>query len=191
MHHTLQTHLHQFAGIDAQTGEKIASYFECVQAGKKDVLQAAGSKCDKLFFVTKGCLHSYFIDDHGTEKTIQFALENWWITDFLAFHRQSTTNYCTQAVETSEVLMISYERREELLAHHPEMERYFRRVYEIGYGAAVRRVELMFNYSKEEIFYQFREQYPEFVNRVPQYLIASFLGLTPEYLSKLRSRMLS
>lgn len=188
MHLPLYHHLKRYIEIDPIKGEKISAYFQSLQTDKKEVLLAAGSRCDKLFFVLNGCLHACFIDDNGTEKTVQFALEGWWITDFLAFHQKALSNYTIQAVEASEVLMITHERQKQLLMDHPLMERYFRKVFEIGYGAALHRIQLMFNSSKEEIFYQFRAQYPEFVNRVPQYLLASFLGLTPEYLSKLRSR---
>jgi len=158
---------------------------------KKEVLARSGSKCDQLFFVAKGCLHSYFTDQAGVEKTIKFAIEDWWITDFLAFHHQRETEFTTQAVEPSEVLRISHNSYEQLLNAHPALERYFRNVYEVTSGAALMRMKYIFDYSKEEIFNRFREQFPEFVNRVPQYMMATYLGLTPEYLSKIRGKKLS
>lgn len=149
---------------------------------------SAGKKCTTNYFVSSGCLHMYFITDKGAENTIQFGIENWWITDSLAFHNQGVTDFYIQAVEKSEILCIDYTKQEELLSRFPELERYFRIIHQIAYGAALMRMKYIFNYSKEDIFFLFRDRYPEFVQRVPQYLIASFLGLTPEYLSEIRKK---
>ena len=191
MSQKLYKHIQRFVEIDTEQFQDIFGYFEPLELSKKEILGRADERCDKIFFVLDGCLHSYFIDEKGVEKTVQFAIEDWWITDLLAFHHQRKAALYIQAVEESKVLSLSYESRQQLLACHSDMERYFREVYEISYGAAIMRVKYMFNYSKEEIFYQFRDQFPEFVNRVPQYLLATYLGLTPEYLSKLRGKGIS
>ncbi|UII32313.1 Crp/Fnr family transcriptional regulator [Fulvivirga ulvae] len=187
----LYHHIKRFVDIDTKEYEQITGYFDPVTLAKKDTLIYGGEKCDKIYFVLDGCLHAYFIDNNGAEKTIQFAIKDWWITDFLAYHHQSKTDFFIQAVEASEVLCISYAQQQKLLSCHPVMDSYFRQVYEIGYGAAIKRLQYIFTYSKEEIFYRFRDEFPEFVNRMPQYLVATYLGLTPEYLSKLRSKKVS
>lgn len=191
MQHALYHHIRRFIDLDEAQYAAIYPYFDGLQLEKKEVLIHAGDKCRELFFVAKGCLHAYFIDDHGLEKTVQFAIEDWWLTDFLAFHHQKPSSFYIQAVEPTQVMCITHERREQLFTDYPLMERYFRQVYEIGFGAAMTRVKMIYQYSKEEIFYRFREEYPDFVNRVPQYMVATFLGLTAEYLSKLRSKKLS
>ena len=78
-----------------------------------------------------------------------------------------------------------------LLNKFPKMERYFRTIYETAYGAALMRFKYINTYSKEEIFFRFKEKFPEFVQRVPQYVLASFLGLTPEYLSEIKKKQFS
>ncbi|MBN7811078.1 Crp/Fnr family transcriptional regulator [Algoriphagus sp. H41] len=188
MAQALVDHIGKFITLDPEAQIRIPEFFERLQVQKKDILLPANRICDRLFFVAGGCVHAYFTDQHGVEKSIQFALENWWISDFQAFYRQKATENTIQAVEDSEVWSITRTSYSALLSEHPEMESYFRQMYEIGYGAAITRIKFLFNYSKEEIFYSFSEQFPHFVSRVPQYVLATYLGLTPEYLSKLRAK---
>lgn len=191
MSQTLFEHINKFISLEPSRFEKMLSFFSLEKFEKKEVLIYAGSKCDQLFFVEHGCLHSYFVDEGGVEKTLKFAIEGWWITDFLAFHHQRTTDFQTQAVEQSSVLCISFDNYQQMLKQFPELEKYFRNVWEIAYGASLVRMKYVFEYSKEEMFNRFREQFPGFVERVPQYMLATYLGLTPEYLSKIRGKKLS
>ncbi|WP_420602113.1 Crp/Fnr family transcriptional regulator [Flagellimonas sp.] len=170
---------------------EILSYFDFHKLKKKETLLSAGKLCDKLFFVEKGCLQLYFIDDLGNQKTTQFAMENWWLTDFLAFQNQTPSNFYIETVEKSKVLSISFSKHQELLEKYPKMEKYFRSIYEKAYGAALMRIKFINSLSKEEMYFMFRDNFPEFVQRVPQYLLASFLGLTPEYLSEIKKKQLS
>ena len=170
---------------------KIVSYFKNESFCKKEILLSEGHKCNKLFFVSKGCLHLYFYDNLGNKKTTQFAIENWWLTDFLAFQKEGISNFYLEAVENSEVLSISFLKFQKLLQNFPKMERYFRIIHETAYGSALMRLKYMYSYSKEEIYFKFRKDFPDFMLRVPQYLIASFLGLTPEYLSEIKNKELS
>ena len=188
MPQTLFDHIRKFIPLSPGLEAKIPQYFERHQVKKKEILLHANRICDRLFFVEEGCLHAFFVDQHGVEKSIQFAIENWWISDYQAFYRKRITDSTIQAVEDSEVWSLSSAHYSALLSDHPEMESYFRQMYEIGYGAVITRLKFLFNYSKEEIFFNFTEQFPHFVNRVPQYILASYLGLTPEYLSKLRGK---
>ncbi|WPZ12218.1 Crp/Fnr family transcriptional regulator [Roseivirga spongicola] len=184
-------HINKFVSIDHSQYQAILPFFEEQQLEKKEVVIEANTKCDKLFFVEKGCLHISFIDTAGMEKTVKFAIEGWWITDFMAFNNQQLTEFKTQAVEASTVYSITYSAYSDLLHQHPNLERYFRNIWEIAYGASIIRMKYVFEYSKEEMFNRFRENFPEFVERVPQYMLATFLGLTPEYLSKIRAKKLS
>lgn len=188
MSQVLLEHIRKFISLPPILTHQIPEYFERLEVGKKEILLPANHLCDHLFFVEKGCIHAFFVDQRGVEKSVQFALENWWISDYHAFYKKKVTDATIQAVEDSVVWSISRLKYTALLRDHPEMECYFRQMYEIGYGAVITRLKYLFNYSKEEIFYNFSEQFPYFVQRVPQYILATYLGLTPEYLSKLRAK---
>nr|WKN38284.1 Crp/Fnr family transcriptional regulator [Tunicatimonas sp. TK19036] len=181
-------HIRKFVAIERDDFADVLSYFQVKALDKKEMVMEAGPLCNHSFFVLKGCLHMYYVNDRGVEKTIQFAIENWWLSDYLAYHHRQKTDFYIQAVEASHVLDIDYDRQNQLLEAFPLMETYFRNIYQVAYGASIMRVKYLLDYSKEEIFFQFSEQYPEFVQRVPQYLIASFLGLTPEYVSEIRKK---
>ncbi|MEX0315755.1 MAG: Crp/Fnr family transcriptional regulator [Allomuricauda sp.] len=183
----IKTHL----TLSKEEAVSVLDFFEYQSYRKKQVLLPEGKLCDKLYFVEKGCLQLYFIDDLGNHKTTQFAMENWWLTDFLAFQNQKTSSFYIETVEKSKVLYISFSKHQELLEEYPKMEKYFRTIYETAYGAALRRIKFMNSLSKEEMFFMFRDNFPAFVQRVPQYLLASFLGLTPEYLSEIKKKQLS
>ncbi len=133
----------------------------------------------------------FFIDDKGTGRTVQFAIENWWLTDNLAFLNKQKSDFIIQAVEHSKILSISFEQQEKLLNEFPKLEKYFRSIYQIAYGASMFRLKYIFGFSKEERYFHFIEKHPQFAQRVPQYLIASFLGLTPEYVSEIRVKHFS
>jgi CRP-like cAMP-binding protein len=184
----LFNHINKFASVAKNDFEKIKAYFEIQNVSKKQVLLEAENYCTHNYFVLKGCLHMYFINEKGMERTVQFAIDNWWMTDCLAYLDQTKTNFNIQAVEDTQLLCISFQEQEKLLNEFPELERYFRIMYQIAYGSSIMKMKHMFDFSKEEIYFHFTEHYPEFVQRVPQYLIASFLGLTPEYVSEIRAK---
>ncbi|MEQ3498539.1 Crp/Fnr family transcriptional regulator [Tenacibaculum sp. SSH1-16] len=184
----LKNHIKNYTNLSEEKLTEILSFFDCQSYKKKEILLLTNKRCNKLFFVTKGCLHLYFIDSLGYKKTTQFALENWWLTDFLAFQNQKHANFTIETVENSEILSISFSKYNELLNKFPLLEKYFRSIYETAYGAALMRLKYINSYSKEDIFFRFRKDFPDFVQRVPQYLLASFLGLTPEYLSEIKRK---
>lgn len=184
-------HIQTYITLSEEEASEIATFFEYHFYTKKETLLFSEKRCDTVFFVMKGCLHLYFYDNLGNKKTTQFAIEEWWLTDFLAFQNQHPSNFNIEAVEKSEILSISFSKYHELLNKFPKMERYFRTIYETAYGAALMRFKYINTYSKEEIFFRFKEKFPEFVQRVPQYVLASFLGLTPEYLSEIKKKQFS
>jgi CRP-like cAMP-binding protein len=187
----LKNHLQNFIEINSDEFAEISKYFTPVTARKKENLLEEGEVCRSHFFVVKGCLRKFFINEKGLEQTTEFAIENWWITDVLAYEKQLPTTFYIQAVEPSEILVIDYASQEALLQHVPKMERYFRFVYQRAYAASQMRIKYLYDYSREDLYHNFNERYPEFVQRIPQYLLASFLGFTPEYLSEIRGKIRS
>jgi CRP-like cAMP-binding protein len=120
-----------------------------------------------------------------------FAIENWWISDFTAFQHCSTAQFSIRAVETTEVLCITADRQRELLTKLPELNEYFHLVFQKAYAASQMRFRFLYELSKEELYHHFNQHFPAFIQRVPQYLLASFLGFTPEYLSEIRQKYIS
>ena len=187
----LKNDLNKFVSIDDLTFQEILGYFERMSFDKKQNLMEEGEFCDSHFFVEQGCIRKFFLKDNGAEQTTEFAIANWWITDTFAFERKLQTTFHIQAVEPSAVLRISHDNRKALLAAHPIMERYFRMIYQRSYAASERRIRYLYEFSREELYLHFEKNYPQFVQRIPQYLLASFLGFTPEYLSEIRGKLRS
>lgn len=181
-------HINKFIEIEEGDFQEIISFFDIRQLNKKEIIIEASNKCNFNHFVLKGCLQMYFINNNGAERTIQFAIEDWWMTDSLAFHNGSTTDFYIQAIEKSQILSISIDNQKLLLDKFPKLEKYFRIIYQISFGATQMRMKNLHDFSKEEMYFNFIEKYPEFAQRIPQYLLASYLGLTPEYVSEIRNK---
>jgi CRP-like cAMP-binding protein len=188
---TLKQHIEKYIKIDGEALWAVLKFFHPVQLKKKENLLVEGKVCKSNYFVVQGCLRLFFINEKGVEQTIQFAIENWWLADYTSFEKQQPSTFYVQAVERSEVLAIHYKDQEEMLQQFPQMERYFRFMHQRANAASQFRIKSLYNLSREELYHQFNKNYPEFVQRVPQYLLASFLGFTPEYLSEIRSKKLS
>lgn len=191
MSQAFKSHIEKFIKITEEEFSDILSFFEEKDVKKKGNLLVAGKVCRHHYFVLNGCLRMFFVNDKGVEQTTDFAIESWWMTDNMAYERHSAASFFIQAVERSKVLCIDYASQEKLVAVHPIMERYFRYVYQRAFAASQMRIKYLYDFTKEEMFLHLDEHYPQFVQRVPQQLIASFLGFTPEYLSEIRKKIRS
>lgn len=184
-------HVSRFVQLSRDDFSAISSFFNPLTVKKKENLVTEGQFCRANYFVVKGCLRMFFLDEDGTEQTIQFAIENWWMTDLEAFKNGRKASFSVQAIENTEVLAIDKKEMDKMLAGFPVMEKYFRQVYERAYAASLLRVRFIFRLSKEQFYNHFVSSYPEFIQRIPQKILASFLGFTPEYLSELRKKQLA
>lgn len=187
----LITHIKAFHPIAQDRLSLLESYFEQRTYQKKQVLLKEGDRCNEKFFIVKGCVYISYTRQNGTEQVIDFGIENWWASDFMAFPNHSLAQFSIHAVETTTVLCITTERQRELLDKVPELSEYFHLVFQRAYAASQKRVRLLYELSKEDLYRNFNRDYPAFVQRVPQYLLASFLGFTPEYLSEIRRKYIS
>jgi CRP-like cAMP-binding protein len=191
MQNQLTAHIRRFIDITDEESSEICVFFEARKIKKKENLLYSGELCKHNYFVLKGCLRLFFIDEKGVEQTTQFAIENWWLSDYMSFQNQLPSDFNIQAVEHTELLSISYMTQEKMFQEVPKMERYFRLVYQKAAAAAQVRAKYQHTFSKEEQFINFRNRFPEFIQRIPQYLLASYLGFTPEYLSEIRKKDIS
>lgn len=184
-------HIEKFIVINEEEFSEVLSFFQVEQVQKKQNVMMEGQVCKYHYFVLKGCLRKFFVNEKGIEQTTEFAIENWWLTDNKAFEQRLPTEFFIQAVEHSEVLRIDNLSQEQLLQAFPKMERYFRFIYQRAFAASQMRIKYLYGLSKEAFYHHLNEQHPEFVQRMPQYLIASYLGFTPEYLSEIRKKFSS
>ncbi|MDI9857586.1 Crp/Fnr family transcriptional regulator [Flectobacillus roseus] len=186
--HPLIVHINKHVHLTEAQVATVLSHFQLQTFAKKEHLIQEGNICKNLFFVSKGCLRLYFMNEKGQEQTIQFALETWWMTDLMAFEKSGESGFSIQALEKVEVMAITNESLEKLLCEVPQLERYFRKVYQRAYSASLLRVKYLYTMSKDIFYEHFASLYPEFVQRIPQKVLASFLGFSPEYLSELRKK---
>jgi CRP-like cAMP-binding protein len=188
MYTNLINHIRKYVNLDEQEVAILCKFIKPVQLKRKEFLTNEGQVCRAIYFVEKGCLRMYFVDGKSVERITQFALDSWWMSDYISFMNNVPSEYFIQAIEKSEVLMIDRDVFDELLKVLPQLERYFRLVMQKAVGAAQLRIKYMFEMTKEEFYNHFIGSFPEFAQRVPQYMIASYLGLTPEYVSELRKK---
>jgi CRP-like cAMP-binding protein len=187
----LLTHIGKFCSIQVDNASLLESFFEHRVYKKKELLLTEGQRCFEKFFIIKGCVHLFYLTQNGKEQSIDFALENWWTSDFTAFPKGGVAQFSIRATEDTEVLCISADGQRELLRQIPEMNGYFHMVFQRAYAASQMRIRYLYEFSKEELYQHFLEHFPDFTQRVPQYLLSSFLGFTPEYLSEIRKKYLS
>lgn len=153
---------------------------------KKQFMLQEGDVCRYQLFVNKGLLRSYTIDEKGAEHILQFALEGWWTADLYSFFTEEPSLFNIEALEDSELLLISRPSWEMLLEKHPVLERYFRILIQNSLIATQRRLMESLSETAEKKYLKFIKLYPESIQRVPQHMIASYLGITRETLSRLR-----
>jgi CRP-like cAMP-binding protein len=157
---------------------------------RKGAYLVQGGEVSKyVAFVTSGLLRSYGIDKKGGERIVQFGLEGWWITDLYSFLTGKPGTQYIDAMEDSDVLLVDSATYEKLCTTVPKFERYFRILLQNNYIATHRRLLSAISLSAEERYLQMLEEYPTIVQRVAQRHIASYLGITPEALSRIRNRL--
>ncbi len=167
----------------------IKNYLTPKKLRKKQYLLQEGDVCKFIAFVEKGALRSYTVDEKGAEHIIQFALEGWTISDLYSFLTAEPATYNIDALEDAELVLTNKPAHEELLKKLPKYETYIRLQLTGAYLAMQRRLTSIISLSLEERYAYLTELYPDIVQRVPQHMIASFMGLTPETLSRVRRRM--
>lgn len=148
-----------------------------------------GEICKYQTFIEKGTVRIFFLDHNVTEHIIAFGIENWWAGDLGSFITQTPADFNVHCLENTSVIQISKEKLEELYVAIPKMERFFRIIIQNAYVSAQKRIVRNFSLSAKERYLTFLEQYPEIVQRVPQYMIASYLGITKEFLSHIRNQI--
>jgi len=168
--------------------ELVSSYFKPRLYRKRQYVLQEGDICNQFNFVVRGCLRMYKVDEKGNTHIIQFASENWWMIDIGSFHGRKPSELNIDALEDTMVLQISYDNLIALYTQVAKFDRIFRVLIENSYVTLQNRLLQNISSTAEDRYNSFIEVYPHLSNRLPQTQIASFLGITPEFLSRLRNR---
>jgi CRP/FNR family transcriptional regulator len=184
----LLAHIRRFVSLAPEEEKTLLPFFKYRELKKRETVLKEGQLCHANHFILKGCLRMHSITEKGEEQIVQFAIEHWWITDYMSLDQQKPSEFSIQAVEPSAIAVLDKSVQDELFARLPQLERYFRLVLQRAYAAAIMRVKYIFTESGEERFHNFNNSFPEFIQRIPQYMLASYLGFTPEFLSKIRAK---
>lgn len=176
--------------LTAQEQEFFLSKTETHFYKSKSILLQAGTTCIHSYFVNSGILRSFSINDTIVEHVMSFACEGWWIGDMYSLLSQKPGNLFIEVIEDAEVLLLSKENQELLYLEIPKLERFFRILTENSLVANQERLMDNLSLSAEERFEKFCKKYPTLLLKVPQKQIASYIGVTPEFYSKMKSRLL-
>ena len=182
-------HLRESITLTNDEEDIIIKSFKLKRLKKKEILLFAGDVSSHMRFISEGCLRSYYMDEEAREHIIQFGIENWWINDLYSYLTKSPAREFIQALENSVVLQIHRDTLNALFEQVPTMERFFRFKFEKAYVALQGRTISTMSKPAEERYLEFRSKYRDIEQSVPQYMIASYLGITPEHLSNIRKNL--
>lgn len=184
----LFNHIKRFTTLNKDQEQLLLSKLKYRKVSRKDFLLKEYEVCSNYYFVTKGCLRFYRNTENGFEQVLQFAIPGWWLSDFQSFETQKPSEYFIQAVQNTEMLILHRSDYQELFTEVPVLNTYFRLMMQKAYTASLKKMELILCESAEERYLQFINSFPDFVQIVPQYMLASFLGFTPQFMSMLRAK---
>jgi CRP-like cAMP-binding protein len=157
-------------------------------ARRKQILSQSGQICTSIFFVNQGALRAFHTDQNGNENIIMFAVSDWWITDMFSFTSGKPSVMTIDALEDSDLLELQRDNLEKLYREVPKFERFFRIIFQNAYIREQLRIIENLSLPAEERYNNFLRKYPQFAERVSLKQMASYLGMTPEFLSVVRSK---
>lgn len=183
-------HTQKFIRLDEAEGTFFLSLLQEQNLPRKSFLLREGEICELSAFVLSGCLRAYSVDENGVEHILQFAPQNWWITDMFSFLSGKPAHLNIDAIEDAKVLVLSKSNQELLYEKVPKFERYFRVLIQNSTVASRQRVLDNLELSAKERFAKFCKTYPSLINSLPQKQIAAYIGVTPEFMSKMKAEYL-
>jgi len=185
----LLSHIQEKVTLTDLDKEAIKTFFVSKRLRKRQYLLQEGDVCKHLTFVAKGLLRTYNVDDKGTEHMSIFGWEGWWLSDFNSFLSGVPAVFNIDAIEDSELLMVSLADYNALTLTVPIMDRYFRILYQNSLVTKERRLMSAITHTAEEKYLELANSNPHIIERIPQNLIASYLGIAPETLSRIKKNL--
>lgn len=185
----LYTYLKRYVEYTDVEFESLKSCLSYKKLKRKELLLQEGQICRFTAFVVKGCLKMSRIDENGSERIVQFAIENWWITDRESLSLKNKSDYNIEVIENCEVIIVEVERLNAIKGKIPLFLRFIQKLQQRNIIATQKRIYASIAYSAEQKYLEFVKSYPVLVQRVPQHMIASYLGITKESLSRIRKKI--
>jgi|SRR5687768_4050596 len=186
MYDLILKNISRFITLTPDEEQYFISLLKTKEIRKKEYLLQEGDVSRHQYFVNKGCLRTYTIDEKGLEHIIQFAIEDWWTGDMYSFLTQTPARFTIDALENSELLCLEKNALEELYTRIPKFERFFRHLLQNAFVALQERIVGSLSQPADERYCTFINKYPDMEKRLPLKQIASYLGITPESLSRIR-----
>jgi CRP-like cAMP-binding protein len=177
--------------LSAADKELLSATFHTKKLKRRQFLLEAGDVSRHIYFVLEGCVRTYYTDEKGEEHVISFSIEDWWTGDISSFNTGEPSIFSIDALEDSEVLYTDKAGMDMLFEKIPQLEKYFRIIYQNALAAQFQRITNTNSFTAEERYVAFQKKYPQFDRRIPQKYLASYLGITPEFLSKLKKHLLT
>ncbi|MGE8434560.1 Crp/Fnr family transcriptional regulator [Chryseobacterium joostei] len=191
MMESLKTHIREYVDISDEKLERYCNAFILRKIKKKDFLLKEGDICEFEGFIVNGCFKVSHTDRNASEQILYFGIENWWISDIDSFINGIPSKLNIQALEDSEILLISKENKERLYQEMPEIERLMRLKFQMSIIALQRRIIDNLSKSSEERYVGFLKDYSKTAHRLTNIQIAAYLGVTPEFISRIRRKIVN
>lgn len=180
-------HIQKRVSLSEAEVQQFVAAFKVTKVKKRQFIIQPDFVAKYRSYVLQGAFRGYVVADEGQDHTIQLAVEDWWISDYNSYIYQQPASMFVVAMEDGVVLQIDYAGEQQLKSLNPKFETFFRIMAERSTAYMQRRIITNLTKTAEERFQEFEDKYPQLANRVPQYVLASFLGITTQYLSKLRN----
>lgn len=191
MHDLLFQYTKQFITISEDDFQNFVKYFEVRSFKKKDFALKEGEYCNFEGFVIDGCFKVYFLNEQGNEQILYFAIKDWWITDLDSLINNVPSTLSIEALEDSTILFISKKNKEYLYRTMPQIEKLFRIMNQKSSASLQRRILSLMNKTADKRYLEFLDKYPTLEQRLNQQQVASYLGISHEFLSKIRKKISS
>ncbi|WP_326983480.1 Crp/Fnr family transcriptional regulator [Chryseobacterium sp. MYb264] len=185
----LRKHFEEIVPLTDEEFEYVNSFFKFKKLKKHQYLIQENEQVTHIYFVIKGLLKASFIDQEGKEHIAQFAMENWWVSDFNSFYNNMPSVMTIDCLEDVELVYISKENLEKICAENHKIEHFFRLKNSFGYVALQQRILSLLTTNAKERFEQFSHQYPQLLQRISKTIIASYLGVSRETLSRISNKL--
>lgn len=181
-------HITRYVKLSDNEIKEFISILKTTRVKKRQFIVQPGFVSEYRNYIVKGAVRVFYLDDLGKEHTVIIAIEDWFFTDFYSYLNRTPAEYYAEALEDSLILQMKYDDVEELCSRIHSISEYFRLFTERSMAHSYKRTISNISKTSEERYWEYVNKYPQIANRVPQYVLASYLGISPESISRIRSR---